>query len=271
MSNNNSHYYTKSIIYLLNRYVLNKKSMIGCSKKYDLMFKFKTPDSVGRTIFKNGLYEEDLTNYLLNNLNLKEGDVIFDVGANIGWYSNLLSKYFKGVEIHSFEPDPENFEILVSNLERNKSENVFPNNCGIGEKRDILKLYLYKRGNQGRHSMLNINNGSSIEVKIISFDEYIKEKYIDISRIKFLKIDIEGYEYFAFLGGKEFLKHVPMILAEFSPGYMRKAGLEPEKLLKLLRSFNYIPFVVKETSLQTVEDHELLSEDFNVNLIWKKV
>ncbi len=271
MSDNKPNYYTKSIMYLFNRYVLNKKSMIGRSKKYDLKFKFRTPDSVGRTIFKHGLYEEDLTNYLLNNLDLKAGDVVFDVGANIGWYSNLLSKYFKGVEIHSFEPDPENFEILVSNLERNKSENVFPNNCGIGEKADILKLYLYKKGNQGRHSMLNINSGPSIDVKITSFDEYVKEKSIDVSRIKFLKIDIEGYEYFAFLGGKEFLKHVPTILAEFSPGYMRKAGLEPDKLLKLLRSYNYSPFVVKETGLQPIEDNELLSGDFNVNLIWKKV
>jgi hypothetical protein len=52
---------------------------------------------------------------------------------------------------------------------------------------------------------------------------------------------------------------------------MRKAGLEPDKLLKLLRSYHYSPFVVKETGLQSVEDNELLSGDFNVNLIWKKL
>lgn len=271
MANTKLSYYTKAITYLLNRHVFGLKYMVGHSEKYDLKFKFRTPDSGGRTIFKNGLYEEDLTDYLLNNLDLKAGDIVFDVGANIGWYSNLLSKYFKGVEIHSFEPDPENFGILTSNLERNKSENVFPNNCGMGEKLDTLKLYLYKKGNQGRHSMLNINKGPSIDVKITSFDEYVKEKSLNVSKVKFLKIDIEGYEYFAFLGGKEFLKHVSTILAEFSPGYMRKDGLDPAKLLNLLKSYGYVPFVVKGLDLESVEDEALLARDSNVNLIWKKL
>lgn len=270
MANTKLNYYTKSISYLFSRYILNLKYMVGNSRKYDLKFKFRTPDSVGRTIFKHGLYEEELTNYLINNLNLKKGDIVFDVGANIGWYSNLLAKHFEGIEVHSFEPDPENFEILISNVKRNKSENVFANNCGVGEKLNILKLYLYKKGNRGRHSMLNINNGPSIDVQITSFDEYVSEKQIDMSKIKFLKIDIEGYEYFAFLGGKEFLNHVPTIMAEFSPDYMRKDGLEPVKLLELLRSYGYSPFIVKGSGLEPIENASLLSASSNVDLIWKK-
>jgi hypothetical protein len=66
--------------------------LIVFSDKYDLKFRFRTPDSVGRLIFKKGVYEEELSDYLINNLDLGPEDIVFDVGANIGWYSILFSK-----------------------------------------------------------------------------------------------------------------------------------------------------------------------------------
>jgi hypothetical protein len=149
---------------------------------------------------------------------------------------------------------------------------VFLNNIGLGEEKGIVKLYQYKKGNLGRHSMLEINDGygSTIDVNISSFDEYIKNMKINISKIKFLKIDIEGYEYFAFLGGKEFLKYVPIIMAEFSPSYMRKVGLDPAKLISLLRSYDYSPFMIKGMDLEPIDDEFLLSAESNHDLIWKK-
>jgi len=265
-------YYLKSGLYFFGRYVLKKKYMIGCSDKYDLKFRFRTPDSVGRLIFKKGVYEEELSDYLINNLDLGPEDIVFDVGANIGWYSILFSKYFSGVKVHSFEPDPENFGILKFNIELNNFENVFLNNIGLGKEKGIVKLYQYKKGNLGRHSMLEINDGygSTIDVNISSFDEYIKNMKINISKIKFLKIDIEGYEYFAFLGGKEFLKYIPTIMAEFSPSYMRKVGLDPAKLISLLRSYDFSPFMIKGMDLEPIDDGFLLSAESNHDLIWKK-
>jgi FkbM family methyltransferase len=265
-------YYLKSGLYFFGRYILKKKYLIGYSGKYDLKFRFRTPDSVGRLIFKKGVYEEELTDYLINNLDLESGDIVFDVGANIGWYSVLLSKCFSGVEVHSFEPDPQNFKILKFNVELNNFKNVISNNIGIGKEKDIVKLYLYKNGNLGRHSMLNINDGlgSTIDVNISSFDEYINNMKLNLSKIKFLKIDIEGYEYFAFLGGKQFLNHVPTILAEFSPSYMRKEGLDPVKLISLLRSYDYRPFIINGMNLEPIDDAFLLSVESNYDLIWKK-
>ncbi len=273
MSKNGMNYFLKSILYFVGRNILNCKYMIGHSAKYDLKFKFRAPDSVGRLIYKKGVYEEELTDYFLNNLDLKLGDIVFDVGANIGWYSVLLSKHFSGVEIHSFEPDPENFKLLKSNLELNKSQKVIPNNIGLGKETGIMKLNLYKKGNLGRHSMLNINddNGPKIAVSITSFDEYVKKMQLNLSKIKFLKIDIEGFEYFAFLGGKDFLNHVPTIMAEYSPGFMRKDGLDPANMISLLRSHNYRPFMVKGANLDPVQDDFLLSADSNLDLIWKKI
>lgn len=270
MYQNKMNYYLKSTLYFIEKNILNKKYLIGYSEKYGLKFRFRSPDSIGRLIYKRGIYEEELSDYLIKNLHLELGDVVFDAGANIGWYSILLSKHFSGVEVHSFEPDPENFKIFKSNLELNNFNNVVPNNIGLGKETAIMKLYLYKKGNLGRHSMLNINNGPTIDVNITSFDEYVRKMQLNLSKIKFLKIDIEGYEYFAFLGGKEFLNHVPTILAEFSPGFMRKEGLDPAKLLDLLKSYHYKPFIIKGVNLEPIDDEFLLSVESNVDLIWKK-
>jgi hypothetical protein len=139
MTQNRIYYYLKSGLYFFARYILNKKYLIGCSDKYDLKFRFRTPDSVGRLIFKKGVYEEELSDYLISNLDLESGDIVFDVGANIGWYSIILSKYFSGVQVHSFEPDPENFKILKFNVALNNFENVISNNIGLGKQTDIVE------------------------------------------------------------------------------------------------------------------------------------
>ena len=264
-------YYFKSFTYLLGRFVLRLNYMTAHSKKYKMRFKFRTEDGGGRLIYKRGVYEEELTNYFLKKINLSEGHVVFDIGANIGWYSNLFSKYFNDIEVHSFEPDPENYKLLLTNIENNNALNVIPNNIGIGEKTAVKKLYLYKKSNVGRHSMLNINEGPTIDVPITTIDDYLLEKNIDVKKVKFLKIDIEGFEYFAFLGGKKLLAQIPTIMAEFSPGYMRKGGLDPKRLLSLLTDYNFKPFVISGLDLKPIKESELLKRNRNINLLWKKL
>lgn len=270
MSKSSLTYFSKSIAYVFGRFILAKKHMIAHSPKYGLKLKFRTQDGGGRAIYKHGLYEERLTNYLINKLQFEKGDVVFDVGANIGWYSNLLSKHKPEARIFCFEPDPENFSVLLSNLERNGSRTVSPNKLGVGEKAETKKLYLYKKSNVGRHSMLDINEGPTIEVEVVSLDEFVRNKEIDFRKVKFLKIDIEGFEYFAFKGGKEFLQNVPIILAEFSPGYMRDGGVEPANLLDLLRSYDLDPFVIEGLELSPIDDATLLGRNTNINLLWVK-
>lgn len=263
-------YFFKSLGYVFGRFVLNKKFMTAYSPKYDIRLRFRTPDGGGRAIYKKGLYEERMTNFIVHTIKPEDGDVLLDVGANIGWYSILMAKTFPQARIHCFEPDTENYDVLTRNIERNGITQVTANQLGVGAKSETKKLYLYKKSNIGRHSMLDINDGPSIDVKVIALDEYFLEKGIDIQKVKFLKIDIEGFEYFAFQGAEKLLGSIPILLAEFSPGYMRKGGVEPEDLLDLMQSHGYKPYVVNGLDLVPIDRDELLGRDSNINLIWKK-
>ncbi len=55
--------------------------------------------------------------YLKNGITLREGDCVFDVGANIGLFSLFAHRVAKGARIYAFEPSPELFSILKENLE----------------------------------------------------------------------------------------------------------------------------------------------------------
>ena len=260
----------KSLLYLINRFLLGRKYLIGHSPKYGVKLKFRTQDGGGRAIYKKGLYEEELTSHLVNNLQISKGDTILDVGGNIGWYSVVLGKTFAEGKIFTFEPEPDNFACLKHNLESNRMVNVNAVNKGASDKTETKTLFLYKKSNVGRHSMLNINEGPTMEVKTVRLDDFIQEQKVDIESIKFLKIDIEGFEYFAFKGAEKLLKNIPLILAEFSPGYMRQGGIEPSELLELLRSHGYSPNVVKDGELQPIDDEQLLTRNNNINLFWTK-
>ncbi len=264
-------YYFKSLIYLFCRWIIHKDYMTASVPQFGLQFKFKTEDVAGRIIYKGRIYEADLTSFLLENLPLAENDVLFDVGANMGWYSILLSKRAPAsVKIHAFEPDPVNFSLLEHNVSINKAHQVVINKEAVSNTEDTKILYQYPSKNQGRHSLLPINAGTQVEVRTTSLDHYIKEHHIEAEKIKFIKIDIEGYEYFAFKGAQQALAHTPYILAEYSPHYMKKGGVAHEDLLNLLYGFAFIPHLITEGRLVEISREDILAQDHNVNLFWKK-
>lgn len=80
------------------------------------------------------MLDDHIDGYFNNGINLKEGDVVVDVGANIGVLGIRLSKKFNNIKIHSFEPIPNIFNVLKKNSELSKNPffKVYEN--GLGEK-----------------------------------------------------------------------------------------------------------------------------------------
>lgn len=258
----------QSLKYILNRFILRKPFLVAINNQNGTRLKFKTEDVVGRHIYKRGEYEKHLSDFISKQIDFDEGDVALDVGANIGWYSLLLSKLMpKESTILAFEPDPLNFELLTHNIEQNKAANVVPVNCALSDKKETKKLYRYSNKNLGRHSLLDINEGDFVEVEALVLDDYLNENKIDFSRIKFLKIDIEGYEYFALCGAKKVLSSVKYLISEFVPKHMKKGGVDPGLLIDLLTDKGLKSHVIREGQLIPVDKGELLSRDA-CDIVW---
>jgi FkbM family methyltransferase len=94
-----------------------------------------------RHTFKE-IYEEK--SYLQNGIHIKSGDVIFDIGANIGLFSLFISENVTDLHIYAFEPIPQVFDVLTANLAHNSAD-IRAYNVGLADKEGTLEFTYYPR------------------------------------------------------------------------------------------------------------------------------
>lgn len=153
-----------------------------------------------------------------------KGITVFDVGANIGHYSEIIvnrcSHINLNYEIHLFEPTKSCFAELTGKFGNNP--NLYLNNFGVSDKDGSSTIFydaeksgfasLYQRNLQ--HENITMNNHEEIIIKRL--DGYIDEK--KTSHIDLLKIDIEGHELCAFKGLGRYLNSGFITAIQFEYG-----------------------------------------------------
>ena len=159
-----------------------------------------------------------LKSFLKNKIN----PVVIDVGANVGNFSKSVFFANQDAIIHAFEPHPKTYNDLLTNIKA--CDNFHPNNLGVGDKEETLALYDYANNDGSSHASLykevitTIHGGNSTchTVGVITLDEYLKKKNIDL--INILKIDTEGNELNVLHGVREYLSEykIQAILFEFN-------------------------------------------------------
>jgi FkbM family methyltransferase len=145
-----------------------------------------------------GLIQQEISTYKsLFKINFQPGDVVLDLGANLGIISILLAKKFPFTKIYSFEASPINYQNFVKNIEDNNCDNITPFNLAVWSTSDATVEIPTSPTNSG---------GSSIYYKSEFFEQYPVSKVQTISledifdqnnidNCKLLKIDVEGAEY----------------------------------------------------------------------------
>ncbi|GAG86703.1 unnamed protein product, partial [marine sediment metagenome] len=137
---------------------------------------------------------------------VKEGDIVIDVGAEVGTFS-LKAAYQKAAKIIAIEPHPDNFEMLNRNIESN------PLLCSIAEIQPIQialanilgKVKLYDSEYPGSHSIAGaVDPNKFIMVDIDTLDNLLD--HLKISKVNFIKMDVEGAAHYVLQGATETLK-----------------------------------------------------------------
>jgi len=143
---------------------------------------------------------------------VKEGDIVFDIGANFGWYSCILGQLVGQVgRVHIFEPTNA-LEELKNNLILNGfMERCTLNQVALGEKEGNETLFIPQKlgtafASLREHSYNNISKMHKVSVPIKVLDDYVIENRIE--KIGFIKIDVEGAEYLVLKGAENVLKNI---------------------------------------------------------------
>src|SRR5436190_2355999 len=145
-------------------------------------------------------YADRAERRLLKNV-LFPGAVVVDAGANIGIYSQFLSRCVgrTGV-VHSFEPAPENFGRLQSATR--KLANVHLSRAAVAEHSGTSKLYLSDILNVDHRTYMTAEDPRrTVPIDIIALDDYFKPG----QRVDLIKMDIQGYELHALRGANRVL------------------------------------------------------------------
>ena len=154
--------------------------------------------------------------YELDQMNFDEGDVVVDIGANVGMVSCYLAKKFPFIKILSFEPNPITYDLLLRNIQLNDIHNIKPNNIGVSANSEPIIIY-YEPDFLGSASsfvpsMVREKNFREIVCMTKTLDMIFEEENID--HCKLLKIDCEGAE-FSCLFATSVLPKIEHIKAEF--------------------------------------------------------
>jgi len=181
----------------------------------------------GMNIGRAGLFEEDGELKVLEYVKEKEGNrslVLFDVGANVGHYTEaLVSQFGDDAQVYSFEPSKRTFQTLSKTVADNSAckGKVILTNVGLSDKAGTVELFtdadnsglasVYKR----RLDHFGTSMDKSEKVILMTLDEFCKKN--QISAIDFLKMDVEGHELSVLHGAKDMLakKAIKYIQFEF--------------------------------------------------------
>lgn len=212
---------------------------IGSFIKFDaggyLLFLF--PTAITHNIYLNPKeYRYEMLPYL------NSGDVVVDVGANIGSTAIPSAKKVGDAgKVFAFELNPQIFLYLERNIKLNQLNNISAFNCGIGNKTGSCKTT-----NLENDVLNRIDDNSKGEtVKIAPLDSFLGE--VDI--IHLLKIDTEGFELNVLQGAQETLKKTLCINIELSEHHLQRYGNSCQDVLSLLNQFGFRCFRFDEGKL----------------------
>lgn len=180
---------------------------------YPRIFLYELKDLVIPYIYdRHLLYNKSLLGegtYETENVIIEEGDIVIDVGANMGLFTLFSTIKRNASVVYAFEPIMTTFELLDSNVRLNGvSDKVKIINKGLGDIEDTFQMSI-SNGNIGANSMIFNRDGNKHEsVSITTLDTFIENE--SIQQVDFIKVDIEGAE-------RLFLEGAQRTLAKFQP------------------------------------------------------
>lgn len=236
-------------LFLLPNCIFKRVILEPVQTKYGFKIYVNPLDSiVSQQIKESGVWA-DTEAYLLQQ-QLKKGDVVADLGANIGYMTLLASKLVgKKGKVYAFEPDKENFALLKKSVSLNHATNVVLNNVAVGDVVGKIKLFINEE-NKGDHRVFDSGDGrKSVEVATTSLDAYFAPMR---HKVDFIKMDIQGFEEKAYVGMRKILEKNRniKIVFEFWPYGLKLAGSNPKKILSLLHGYGFKLFDVDEYTVK---------------------
>ena len=157
---------------------------------------------------------------------VRPGSVVYDVGANAGFFSLLASRRAGPAgSVYAFEPIERNLRYIEEHLRLNRVANVHVLPLAISDQNGVVRFAV-----AANPAMCGLSGEGGIEVQSATLDQLVKT----IPAPSFIKMDIEGGEHAALAGAVEVLRTARPVVLLSEHGYVQH-----ERCGKLLESLGY--------------------------------
>ena len=173
---------------------------------------------------------------------LEGGDVVYDIGSNIGQYTVVLAKVVgENGQVVAFEPQRDSYDALVANVKLNGLEKVQAYRVALGEDNRAGELLV--EGTMNRHSKISDTPDTEVgghleQVDVVRGDDFVVRENLPLPRA--VKVDVEGYEYYVLRGLQQTSAHpsCELLVCEIHHGRLPQ-GVSVEDFPNLVTSLGF--------------------------------
>jgi FkbM family methyltransferase len=171
-------------------------------------------------------------------------DVVIDAGANIGMIAIAMIQEGHFREAVAIEPDPDNFAFLLRNIVQNgDSGRIHPVRAALGDSGGTVELERSEanfgdhrvRGETRGTALMGEENRTRVSVPLRTLDDVVESLGMKPARVGLVWVDVQGYEGRLFRGARRMLEGGAPVLAEVWPYGIRRAGMEGDDYVEIVR------------------------------------
>lgn len=170
------------------RKVFNNHILV--QNKFGVWMNLNPQEIIDSSVILDGYFDEPVLQAILKVI--KDDDVVWDIGANIGLHSLSINKLNPRTQCYCFEPHYENFQRLLHNASLNKNIKIHAFNFGLSSDVSMHKIFSTPRnhGRTGFHEMVGTQFTKTRSLAIDG-DRLLT---LGVSPPNIIKIDTEGHE-----------------------------------------------------------------------------
>ncbi len=196
--------------------------------------------NLGNAIITQPAYEPQMLEAISSIL--KKGDVFLDVGANEGYFSIIASKLV-GEDGHvlSIEPQTRLQEVIFRNMAENGAFNVHVFQLAISDSVGTTSISLLPNMNTGGSGLFPTTK-YSVPTQIVPLTTLGRLiGLLNISKIRLMKLDVEGHEYEAVLGSRDLFASgiIDQIALELHPSILSARDKSADDIVTFLNKCGY--------------------------------
>lgn len=243
---------------IYSRYINSGNNRSIVRKKIDgINFELDLREVIDYSMYFEGTREPETSRAL--KILCKHGQVVFDIGANVGSHSLPIASYVgEEGKVYAFEPVPWAVNKLKRNLELNNFHNVILETIALSDENEQevemdfrASFKIGSKSGVGQDGKIDDGWWSECEhVKVCmeTLDSYVLNHHIN--RVDLIKLDVDGFEGKVIRGALDtFKRFQPILIMEVAPAWTEMRGDNMKDILFSLEQIGYKFYAENDFSL----------------------